>query len=308
MFTHPKNPRKQLIIDDLTDSIVESGQLVPILVRLHGEGYQIISGHRRKAALERAGILKADCDVVEMDDEQAYKALMVTNIQAQTLSEIEEAEGIRYMMDSFEWSQQRVSVEFGKSQKWVSFRLSFLNLDEMVKDNLSTRVLTPTHAREIAQLPIEIQTEVANKVIDEGLSTRETADLVKRHYPNRATSDGLDNVTTTLEPDIPTVRQSNAPTSAHFEIPQQKEDVAVMERIKLGSELILNVKTLQNQIFPHSWVIESLIEFNRADEAVKTIDKLKEHLDYLRLHITNAQARLNKDTQVEGKILEFKRS
>lgn len=180
LHAHPQNPRKQLTVDDLAESIKESGQLVPLIVRRVGmENFEIISGHRRKAALESIGEKYADCDLIDMTDEEAYRALMVTNIQAQTLSEIEEAEGIKSMMEKFNWTQSQVAKEFGKSQKWVSFRLSLLKLDESVQENLSTRVLTATHAREIAQLPTEQQAEVVQKIIDENRSTRETAELVK---------------------------------------------------------------------------------------------------------------------------------
>lgn len=179
IHSHPKNPRKQLIVDELVESIKESGLLSPLLVRRVGSEFEIISGHRRKEALSAMGETHADCDIVEMTDEQAYKALMTANIQAHSLSEVEEAEGIKHMVDAYEWSQERVAKEFGKSQKWISFRLSLLDTDDSVKDGLSTRVLTGTHAREIAQLPQEKQSEVVAKVVEEKLSTRETAELVK---------------------------------------------------------------------------------------------------------------------------------
>jgi ParB family chromosome partitioning protein len=180
LINHPKNPRVRIDVEELTASIKEVGQLVPLLVRPSGEHFEIISGHRRKEALRQAGRISAECDVLELDDEQAFKALMVANIQAQSLTEIEEAEGIRRMMEEFEWSQGRVAKEFGKSQQWVSYRLALIqNLALEVQELVTTRVVNPTQAREIAQAPKELQSAIADKVVKEDLSTRETEALVK---------------------------------------------------------------------------------------------------------------------------------
>src|SRR5690606_1711440 len=133
-----------------------------ILVRRVGvEKFEIISGHRRKAALQLLGEKYADCDIIEMTDEQAYRALMVANIQAQTLTEIEEAEGIKNMIESHKWTQERVAKEFGKSQDWVSLRLKLLTLDGPVKEMLTNRFVSATQASFIAKLPQDKQTEVA---------------------------------------------------------------------------------------------------------------------------------------------------
>lgn len=238
----------------------------------------------------------ADCDVVEMSDETAYKVLMVMNIQAQSLTEIEEAEGIKHMMELFEWNQERVAKEFGKSQKWVSFRLSLLNLEESVQENVSTRVLSVTHAREIAQLPQQKQAEVAQKVVDEKLSTRETADLVKTITQkevvlvDRSTGEILEEETTRQIDDKFKQREA--------------KDYRVIEDVH---DFILAIKDFHLDIQPLPNVIEAIVELGRSTETIGYINQVEGKLKWLRTQIANARDR-PEGSATQDNVIEFRKA
>lgn len=315
LYDHPKNPRKQLQIEDLTDSLAEVGQLVPLLVRPFGNGYEIISGHRRRAALDRLGTPRAECDIIEMSDEQAFQALMVTNIQAQTLTEIEEAEGIRHMLDSFEWTVDRVAKEFGKARRWVFYRLDLLGLNPEVQDKVHASALSATHGREIAQLPQEQQAEVAQIVIEEKLSTRETSELVKKITKSSGVPVVIEEqLTKEVAPFNPETGEilDELPEVVHAPIIQtetnlKKEKIEdTQSRIKLGSDLLYKFKEFYLDIQAHDEVVSSLIEFDNADKAIIAIDKTMEMLNWLKLRVSNAKGRTEGVT-IEGKVVKFKK-
>ena len=309
-------------------SIQESGQLVPLLVRPVEDGkYEIISGHRRKNALQRAGMLRAECDIVEMTDEQAYQALMVTNIQAQSLSELEEAEGIKHMIDSFEWTQDRAAKEFGKTKMWVSYRLSLLGLSDEVKESVNARLLTVTHAREIAQLPQEQQPEVAKKVVEEKLSTRETADLVKQFtHPKTEVSEPVINLMNSSpeltdnlsvsepksqqdigsEPTIVNLSPIEPELVAKKEISPQSSELNDVDkkRIERAHDYLLALENFIVDVQPIHGVIETLVELGRAYESIQLIDRINEKLQFARLHIQNAST---KTEGAKGEVVEFRR-
>lgn len=180
---HPHNPRTNPdpeYIQELQQSLAEQGQWESILVRPLGEGtYQIISGHCRVAAAKALGWKQIRAEVRQLTDEEADFLVLDTNLKRRNLSELEEADGIRHMMQAHGWTQTNVAQQFGKTQAWVSYRLSLLGLAPEVKAKVITQVINPTQAREIAKAPLEVQPAIAAKVEQAGLSKDATQQLVK---------------------------------------------------------------------------------------------------------------------------------
>lgn len=278
------------MLEDLTDSLIESGQVVPLLVRPFNKGYQIISGHRRRAALERAGFLEAECDIAEMDDEKADALLLTTNFLSQTLSEIEEAEGIQHMRDAYGWTQERVAKEFGKTKMWVSYRLSLLGLNDEVKESVNARLLTATHAREIAQLPQEMQSDVARQVIEEQLSTRGTNELVKQIKEPESTEEYVpaQNEPVSEEDITRVINKPEASLSKPREIPK---------RIKASDYITKFYEFLANLDFD---TIDGFIELDEDQHVLAMIDSAKEQLEWMRSKIQGAK-------NGDGKVVEFRK-
>lgn len=299
---HPSNPRKQVQndLEELTDSIYETGLIEPLIVRPLGNEYQIISGHRRKAALERVGFLEAECIVKELNDEDALKLLLVTNIQRKSMSEIEEAEGIRRMMDEFGWSQERVADEFGKGQRWVSYRLSLLGLDDSIKEKLSTRVLKPTHAREIAQAPKEVQSEIADKVVEEKLSTRQTEELVKSYKSPKQVEvppiqNKVDDVETTYPSNVLEDEEILKPKTQIEQGPSiyEKRDQIYSFQLKFHKFLVQTQESLIDRIIE--------VDEGQIEETIDLIDKSIEQMKWMRTKLAKALE------PKEGKVIELRR-
>jgi ParB family chromosome partitioning protein len=327
LYEHPNNPRKQLNIDELVESIKEMGLLTAILVRPWGDGFQIISGHRRKVAITKIGSLDVNCDVVEMDDEQAFKALMTANIQSHSLSELEEAEGIRQMIEQFKWTQDRVSKEFGKTQNWVSYRLSLLGLDESIKEKIITRVINPTQARGIAQAPKELQSAIADKVVKEDLTTRETEQLVKV-LKDESISPELKQKA--IETNIPpteiqkmaikadikqAVQEARHDILAEHQASGMKPPIPTDEELNANKRLtelegfFKNLRGANLLVQPDPKMIDLMIEFNRSKEAIDHLTFIADQIKSLSQKIIDAQKnQLNPaKKQTDGKVVEMKR-
>lgn len=166
-------------IAELQQSMAQTGQWDAVLVRPWEDAYQIVAGHCRVEAARNLDWHEILAEVRDMTDEEADFLLLDTNFKRRNFSEMQEAEGIRHMMQAHGWTQERVAKMFGKTKMWVSYRLSLLGLHPEVKDKVNARLLTPTHAREIAQAPPEVQPAIAAKVQQADLSTRQTEQLVK---------------------------------------------------------------------------------------------------------------------------------
>ena len=78
---HPFRVEKDEALNELRNSIKENGLLNPLVVRRKENGrYEMISGHRRKLALELNGIHEADCYIVELNDDEATIYMVDSNI------------------------------------------------------------------------------------------------------------------------------------------------------------------------------------------------------------------------------------
>ena len=97
---NPEQPRvqfKEETIDELADSIAERGVLQPILLRPHGDGFEIVAGERRWRAAQRARLHTIPAIVREIDDSTAAEIALIENVQREDLNAIEEAEGYRQL-------------------------------------------------------------------------------------------------------------------------------------------------------------------------------------------------------------------
>lgn len=95
---HPFHVRQDEEMQKLIDSVQENGILIPVLVRpdKNGNGYEMISGHRRKFALEYSGAKEIDAIVRDLDDDQATIIMVDSNIQRENILPTER--GFAYRM------------------------------------------------------------------------------------------------------------------------------------------------------------------------------------------------------------------
>lgn len=178
-------PRKQFDPDalaDLADSIREHGIIQPLTVRKLQSGYyQIIAGERRWRAARMAGLSEVPAIVIEADDRKAMELAMIENLQREDLNPIEEANGYKVLMSEYGLTQEEVAQRVGKSRPAVANALRLLTLPDPVHLLLEEGKLSAGHARAILAVPSgELQKKLAQKVIAEELSVRQTEALTKR--------------------------------------------------------------------------------------------------------------------------------
>lgn len=158
---NPAQPRKvfrEEALDELADSIRQHGILQPLSVRRQGNSYELISGERRLRAAELAGITDVPCILMSMDDRASGFAALVENLQRQDLDYIEEAMGIRHLLQQHSMSQEQAARLLGKSQSAVANKLRLLRHSDAVLSALRESGLTERHARALLKLRTEAET------------------------------------------------------------------------------------------------------------------------------------------------------
>ena len=180
---NPNQPRKnfdELALADLSDSIKKEGLLQPILVRKHGDKYQIVAGERRWQACKLAGLDHVPVRIVEMDDESALRVALIENLQRSDLNAIEEAQGYRDLMKEGDLTQAEVAQAVSKSRSAVANALRLLDLPEEVQNLIYNGDLSAGHARAILSVPEdEKRISLAQKVVKDQLSVRETENIAR---------------------------------------------------------------------------------------------------------------------------------
>ncbi|MCL2563221.1 MAG: ParB/RepB/Spo0J family partition protein [Oscillospiraceae bacterium] len=173
-----EQPRKYfdpVALAELTESIREHGVLDPLLVRKLATGYyQIIGGERRWRAAREVGLKEIPCRVIEADDRLAMEIALIENLQREDLNPLEEAEGYKALMDTFGLKQEEVATRVGKGRSTVTNALRLLGAGEEIKNFLEQGTLSAGHARALLKLKESDQLALAQRVIEEGLSVRET--------------------------------------------------------------------------------------------------------------------------------------
>ena len=185
IVTNREQPRKNFdeeALNDLAKSISKHGVLQPILVRPLQDGtYQIVAGERRWRASRIAGLTEIPAVVKEMSVEEAMAIALIENLQREDLNPIEESEGIQLLIDKYNLTQEDVSERLSKSRSAIANSLRLLKLPQKVKEYIGENLISPGHAKCILALEDEEKIiEIADLIIKENLSVRETEALVKK--------------------------------------------------------------------------------------------------------------------------------
>jgi ParB family transcriptional regulator, chromosome partitioning protein len=181
---NPRQPRMQIDearLEELSQSIRTNGLIQPILVRHHGDHYEIVAGERRWRAAQHAGLLKVPVTVRDVPDDKLLEIALVENIQREDLNPIEEAQAYRRLADELHLSQEDIAHAVGKDRATVANFMRLLRLPVETRNELAAGALTTGHARALLALPDDVaQRRLARAVISGGLSVRETEALVRR--------------------------------------------------------------------------------------------------------------------------------
>ena len=181
----PRSYMDDAALQTLADSIKLQGIMQPILVRqINSESaadkYEIIAGERRWRASQIAGIDTVPVLVREIADESALAMALIENIQRENLNPLEEAQGVRRLIDEFAMTHEKAAEAVGRSRAAVSNLLRLLTLTYAVQELLMQNKLDMGHARALIGLDAAQQIMLANRIVQQNLSVREVENLVKK--------------------------------------------------------------------------------------------------------------------------------
>ena len=178
-----KQPRKRFeetALEGLAESIKECGVIQPIIVKKNGDFYELVAGERRWRASKIAGLKKIPTIVRTFSEENLFEVALVENLQREDLNAIEEANGYKRLSEEFGLSQEEISQKVSKSRSAVANSMRLLNLDERVQNFVVEGKLSGGHARTLLSVDKgDIQFELAERILEDGLSVRQVESLVK---------------------------------------------------------------------------------------------------------------------------------
>jgi ParB family chromosome partitioning protein len=233
---------------ELAESIRSEGLLQPIVVRRHGEKFQLIAGERRWRAFQQLKIKAIPARIVEASDASAASIGLIENLQREGLNPIEEAQGFASLLRDFDLTQETAAERVGKSRASVANSLRLLSLDAEIQGYIAKDLLSVGHAKIL--LGVEdaaVRTVLARRVIEEGLSVRLTEKLAK----------------TVKAPGTPRVQARKGTLTA-----REAEAVASLQR-KLSSHLGARVAVIHS---PKKGRI--VIEYRGNDDLQRLLERL----------------------------------
>lgn len=178
---NPDQPRRTFdtqALEALAESIRQAGVLQPLLVVENGARYRIVAGERRYRAARMAGLQSVPCVVRDMTEQERMEAALIENLQREDLNPIEEAAGIRALMEECGYTQELAAKRVGRSRPAVANLLRLLQLPESIREMVKAGELSAGHARVLAGLADESrQLALAERAVREGMSVRELEKL-----------------------------------------------------------------------------------------------------------------------------------
>ena len=163
-------------IEELADSIREYGLIQPIVVKLNKNGYYtIIAGERRWRAARKAGLKEVPAVIKDVSEQTEKEITLIENIQREDLNALEEAAGIKELMDVYGLTQEDVAKKIGRSRPAVANILRLLNLPEEIQKLVKEGTLSQGHARALLAVEDQVKAqEIAKLIIAQDMSVRQT--------------------------------------------------------------------------------------------------------------------------------------
>jgi ParB family chromosome partitioning protein len=180
--TQPRKTFEETSLAELAASIAEHGLLQPIVVRPNvNGGYTIIAGERRWRACRIAGLTDVPVIVKDVTDEQAMELALIENLQREDLDPVEEACGIKDLIERYGLTQEQAARQLGKSRSALANALRLLGLPPKALELLKSGFISTGHAKVVLGLPTaEMQDEAAQLIADHQLNVRQAEALCKK--------------------------------------------------------------------------------------------------------------------------------
>lgn len=177
----PRSSMDSEALNELAASIKMDGVIQPLIVRrIEKDKYEIIAGERRWQASKIAGLTTVPAIIRDVPNETALAFALIENIQRESLNPIDEAGSLVRLKDEFGMTHEEIAARVGRSRSTVTNLMRLVTLDENIKNFLRLKKLEMGHARALLPLSFNDQLEIANLIIDKGLSVREAEKVVQK--------------------------------------------------------------------------------------------------------------------------------
>ncbi len=273
ILPNPAQPRlsyDEESLTELADSIREHGVLQPILVRPSGTKYELIAGERRWRASGMVGRDSIPAIVVEFDEQTALEVSIIENLQREDVSPLEEAAMFRKMTETFGYSVRQLAQKVGKDKGYVENRLRLSDAPADIRELVSLRKDTISHAYELMKIGDERKRRrLAKRIVAGELSLAKLRLITGTGGEEPAAENGH------AEPSAPKRRGKTA--AGHAAAAKAADDALMGARAKLAEGVDDMVEILRQ---PE--LMEQIPEVNRANFA--------KHLTITKLKIENAIA------------------
>lgn len=177
----PRREFDEVKLRELAESIREHGIVQPIVVRRTADGtFELVAGERRWRACQMVGLEKIPAVIKDLEDREITEIALIENIQREDLNPLEEAWAYKTLIEEFGLTQEQVSQRVGRSRPFIANMLRLLNLSQQVQTFVAQGQLSVGHARALLAVtdPAE-QVLLAQQVVQDGLTVRQTEELVK---------------------------------------------------------------------------------------------------------------------------------
>lgn len=177
----PRNQFDISSIHDLANSIKENGLIQPIIVRKEIDGYELVAGERRLRAVQSLNQESIEAIIQNYDEETSARVSLIENIQRENLSPIEEAIAYEKLIKGFNYTQTELAKSLGKTQSSIANKMRLLQLDDDIKQLLSTRILSERHGRALLKIKnSEKRSKIANKIVEQNLNVNQAEILIDK--------------------------------------------------------------------------------------------------------------------------------
>ncbi len=179
---NPYQPRKyfdEKSLSELSESIKKYGLLQPIIVVKKNDGYMLIAGERRYRAAKMAGFSEIKAIVTDFENENLRELALIENIQREDLNPIELAKSYKELIEEHKITQEELADIIHKSRTQITNTLRLLTLSKEVMELVASGALSQGHAKVLVGLDEESQKVVADTILGQKLSVRETERLVQ---------------------------------------------------------------------------------------------------------------------------------
>lgn len=190
-------------LEELAASIRANGIIQPLIVRFHGDQYQLVAGERRWRAAKLVGLPDVPVVVQDVADPRMLEVALLENIQREDLNPIETAQAYDRLSRELGLSQEEIGRRTGKDRTSIANMIRLLRLPQEVQALLAAQRLSMGHARAILGLPdAQDQIEIGEKAAAQGLSVRQVEALVQELTADRPKSGGTSRKEQKLDPNV----------------------------------------------------------------------------------------------------------